>query len=691
MSEPAAKRAKTVDPKLEAACIETIGFLSVDQVQAANSGHPGAPLGMASMAYALWARAMRYNPNNAKWINRDRFVLSNGHSCALQYAMLFLTGYARPTLDDLKNFRQLDSVTAGHPENELLDAVEVSTGPLGSGISNAVGLAMASAHLAAEFNEEGYELINNHTFVFCGDGCMQEGVASEACSLAGHLKLGKLVVLYDDNKITIDGDTEVSFTEDVGKRFEAYGWQVLDVEHGNSRDTTDLFRAINEAKACTDKPSFIRVKTVIGYGSKKQGTGGVHGAPLGDDEIKRMKQELGLDPEKKFEVPEDVLSHMREAQERGAADEEEWNKLFAEYKEKFPEKAADFTRRVEKKLPENWTEKLPKWTPEDKAVATRASSGTVLNAVADAIPELVGGSADLTGSNSTALKNATDFQAASPEGRYIRFGVREHAMSAICNGIAAYGTFIPFGATFLVFCGYMLGSMRLSALSGFQVLYILTHDSCGVGEDGPTHIPIESLATLRAIPNMTVFRPADANEVAGSYKAAMLNQHGPSCFALTRQNVPNLAGSDAEKVALGAYTVEAAKDGEKPKIVIVGTGSEVQLAVKAAQDLNAEGIPAAAVSMPSWELFDNQSIDYQLEVFPKGVPVLGVEAGCTQGWSKYAHYQHGIDTFGKSGPGDKIMEFFGFTAENVLGLAKKLLQRYKDVEAPSLIEARTLE
>ncbi|GBG29131.1 Transketolase [Hondaea fermentalgiana] len=690
MGEPATKKAKTADPELDAACIETIGFLSVDQVQAANSGHPGAPLGMATMAYALWSKIMRYNPKNAKWINRDRFVLSNGHSCALQYSMLYLTGYERPTLDDLKQFRQLDSVTAGHPENELLDAVEVSTGPLGSGISNAVGLAMAAEHMAAEFNEEGFPIIDNHTYVFCGDGCMQEGIASEACSMAGHQKLGNLIVLYDDNHITIDGDTSCAFTEDVTKRFEAYGWHVLSVENGNSRDPTELIEAIEAAKACTDKPSFIRVKTVIGYGAKKQGTGGVHGAPLGVDEIKRMKEELGLDGDKTFEVPENVLSHMREAQTRGEEAEAEWTSMFEKYKAKFPEKAAEFERRIARKLPEGVFDKLPKWTPEDKALATRASSGKVLNAMADAIPELVGGSADLTGSNSTALANATDFQPGARDGRYFRFGVREHGMSAMCNGLAAYGSLIPFGATFLVFAGYMLGSVRLSALSGFQVLYILTHDSCGVGEDGPTHIPIETLATLRAIPNLTVFRPADATEVAGSYKAALLRQHGPSAFALTRQGVPNLAGSDAEKVALGAYTVAPVPDGSKPKIIIVGTGSEVQLAVAAAKALVDEGIPAAAVSMPCWELFEEQSKTYQEEVFVKGVPVLGVEAGCTQGWAKYVHYQHGINTFGKSGPGGKVMEHFGFTEENVLGLAKKLLERYKDVEAPALIDAHTL-
>jgi len=601
---------------------------------------------------------MNYSPSNPKWFNRDRFVLSNGH------------GYARPTMDDVKQFRQLNSVTAGHPENHLLDAVEVPTGPLGQGISNAVGLAAASAHLGAVFNKDGHELINNFTYAICGDGCLQEGVSAEACSLAGHLKLGRLIVLYDDNNITIDGDTSISFTEDVKMRYESYGWQVLEVADGNTTDVSEIVKAVEEAKACTDKPTLIRIKTVIGFGAAKAGTAGVHGAPLGWDDIKSVRKAFGMDPEESFKIDDSVSEYFASLKAANDKLASEWDGKLAAYKEAFPTEGAELERRIKGELPEGWADHLPKWTAADKALATRASSGKVLNACVDAIPDIVGGSADLTGSNVTKLENSHDFQANAQDGRYFRFGVREHGMAAICNGMAAYGGLIPFGATFLNFAGYALGAMRLSALGEFQVLYIMTHDSIGLGEDGPTHQPIGMLATLRSIPNMYVFRPADANEVSGSYKAALGLRKSPSVFALSRQNLANLEHSDADKVAKGGYVVFPAD--KTPDLTFVATGSEVEIAIAAAQLLAADGITTNVVSMPCVDLFDEQDTAYKKEVFQEGVPVISVEAASPLGWHKYAHFQLGISTFGVSAPIDDAYKHFGLTKENIAEKAKRV-------------------
>mmetsp|Transcript_9370 Transcript_9370/g.10679 ORF Transcript_9370/g.10679 Transcript_9370/m.10679 type:complete len:684 (-) Transcript_9370:37-2088(-) len=679
MAEPPSKKIKA---DMEEKCINTIRILSADTVEKAKSGHPGAPMGCAPMAYSLFCKFMNYNPKNPSWYNRDRFVLSNGHGCALLYSMLHLTGYARPTLDDLKNFRQLDSVTAGHPENILLDGIEVSTGPLGQGISNGVGLALAETHLAAQFNTPDHKIVDNYTYVICGDGCLQEGVSCEASSLAGHWKLGKLIVLYDDNNIQIDGSTDLAFTEDVGKRYESYGWQVLTVENGNT-DFDAIEKAIIEARACTDKPTMIKVKTWIGFGSSKENTAKVHGSPLGADDIKKAKERFGFNPEESFVVPEDVKSAMLSCAEKGAETEEKWNKLFEEYKSANPEKAAEFERRMQGKLPEGWESALPSFTPADGAIASRNSSGKVLNALADTIPDLVGGSADLSPSNKTEIKSSHDYQHDSTDGRYLRYGVREHAMSAICNGMAAYGGIIPYCATFLNFAGYALGAIRLSALSDFQVWYVMTHDSIGLGEDGPTHQPIGMLLSCRSIPNFYVFRPADANEVAGSYKAALNLRKSPSLFALSRQNLPCLAGSSIDAVQKGAYQVVPA---ESPKLVLCGTGSEVSILVDAAEELNKAGITTAVVSMPCWELFDKQPIEYKQSVFPEGAAVLSLEAGSTEGWSKYSHYQLGLTTFGKSAPYKQLYEYFGLTAENVVAKGKGLVAHFENKAVPWLMD-----
>jgi len=692
MSEPAAKKQK-MDFALAEKTINTIRMVSADQPQAANSGHPGAPMGMAPMAYALWTQVMRFSPAHPKWINRDRFVLSNGHSCALQYTMLHLTGYERPTLNDLKQFRQLHSVTPGHPENHLLEGVEVSTGPLGSGISNAVGLALAQEHMAAHFNEPGLEIFDNYTFVFCGDGCMQEGIASEACSFAGHQKLGRLIVLYDDNKITIDGATDKAFTEDVLARFEAYGWHTQTISNGDKSDVSEVMQAIEEAKKVTDKPSFIKVRTTIGYMSKKQGTGDVHGAPLGSEEISRLRKEFGLDAEP-FSVADDVREHLLAMREKGAATKAKWDKVFQEWSTKAPEKAAELQRRLEGKLPDGWDATLPAFTPQDKPDATRNCSGKVLNALCKAVPEIIGGSADLTGSNKTKLNDDVphngSIQPDSRGGRYIYFGVREHAMAAICNGISAYGGLIPFGATFLVFASYAMGSIRLSALSNFQVLYIMTHDSIGVGEDGPTHQQIEILMALRAMPNMFVFRPCDGNEVSGSYKEALQIKDAPSTLVFSRQNLPQLPNTSIEGVARGAYVIYGA-DEQAPDVTLVGTGSEVHVLVEASDELAKKNIKATVVSMPCWELFEKQPVDYQKTCFLQGVPVISLEASATLGWARYSHAQMGLDSFGMSAPQEKLFEHFNLRPANVVAKAEQLLRKFPNRSAPWLADLATVQ
>ncbi|WP_414570965.1 transketolase [Nostoc sp. CCY 9925] len=662
---------------LEELCINSIRFLAIDAVEKAKSGHPGLPMGAAPMAFVLWDRFLRFNPKNPKWFNRDRFVLSAGHGSMLQYALLYLAGFDSVTIEDIKQFRQWESKTPGHPENFMTAGVEVTTGPLGQGIANGVGLAIAEAHLAAKYNKADAKIVDHYTYVILGDGCNMEGISGEACSFAGHLGLGKLIALYDDNHISIDGSTDVAFTEDVSKRFEAYGWHVQHVQEGNT-DLEGIAKAIEAAKAVTDKPSFIKVTTTIGYGSpNKANTAGVHGAALGGDEIALTRKNLGWEYEP-FVVPQDALNHARKAVERGAGYEAEWNEAFADYKAKYAQEAAEFERYVSSKLPDGWDQVLPTYTPEDKGLPTRKHSETCLNKIAAVLPELIGGSADLTHSNLTEIKGKGDFQKGQYQNPNIHFGVREHAMGAICNGIALHSSgLIPYGATFLIFTDYMRAAIRLSALSQAGVIWVMTHDSIGQGEDGPTHQPIETLASLRAIPNLTVIRPADGTETSGAYKVAIERAKGnaPTLLAFTRQNVPNLAGTSIEGVTKGGYTV-VDSDGT-PELIIIGTGSELSLAVTAAEKLTAEGKKVRVVSLPAWDLFEAQDAAYKESVLPKAVTKrLAVEAGSSFGWHKYVGTEGdvvSIDRFGASAPGGVCLEKFGFSVDNVLAKAKQLL------------------
>ena len=659
---------------LEQLCINSIRFLAIDAVEKASSGHPGLPMGTAPMAFVLWDRFMRFNPKNPGWHNRDRFILSAGHGSMLQYALLYLTGYEGMTVEDLKQFRQWESKTPGHPEDFMTEGVEVTTGPLGQGISNSVGIAAGEAHLAARFNKPDFPLFDHYTYVIASDGDMMEGVASEACSLAGHWGLGKLIVLYDDNLISLDGETNMAFTEDVGKRFEAYGWHVQKVEDGNT-DLDGIHQAIENAKDETERPSIICVRTTIGYGSpNKANSHDAHGSALGSDEVKATRENLGWEY-KPFEVPEDALNHWRKAVERGAKWEDEWNGLYAAYKEKYPEEAATLEQMWSKKLPEGWEKCLPTYTPDDKGQATRNHSGTCLNAIADVIPQLFGGSADLSTSNKTMLKSSGNYQKGHYENRNLWFGVREHAMGAICNGLATHGGLIPYCATFMTFTDYMRGAIRLSCLSHAGVIFVLTHDSIALGEDGPTHQSIEHYAALRAMPELVVIRPADGNETSGAYKFAIEHRNGPTLMGFSRQGVPNLAGSSIEGVQKGAYILSDS-DGT-PEIIMIGTGAETQLAAKAAEQLRNEGKKVRVVSMPSWEIFEMQDEQYRESVLPKSVKKrVSVEAGATMGWCRYVGDEGiaiGIDRFGASAPGDECMEHFGFTVDNVLGKAKQLL------------------
>ncbi|KAK3722428.1 Transketolase [Vermiconidia calcicola] len=636
--------------KIDELAINTIRCLAVDATFQANSGHPGAPMGMAPVAHVLWNKFMTFNPKNPDWLNRDRFVLSNGHGCMLQYALLHLFGYNVP-MEALKTFRQVDSITPGHPESHDTEGIEVTTGPLGQGFSNAVGLAIAQAHTAGVFNKPGYELINNHTFMFFGDGCAMEGIASEAASLAGHLQLGNLIAIYDDNHISIDGDTKVSFTEDVTARFESYGWHTQWVKDGDS-DLDGIEAAIKKAKEVTDKPSMIKLTTTIGFGSKLQGTGGVHGNPLKADDCKQVKEKFGFDPEKMFVVPQEVYDAYGKHAAEGAAAEEEWNKLFEKYAGEHKEAASELKRRHSRKLPDGWQTKLPVYKPSDAAVASRKLSESVLEAIHEAVPELLSGSADLTGSNNTRWKSAVDFQPPSLgigdwTGRYLRYGVREHGMAGIMNGMSAYGTIIPAGGTFLNFVSYAAGSVRLSSLSHQRVIYIATHDSIGLGEDGPTHQPVETLAHFRALPNMMVWRPADGNETSAAYYMALTSHDTPSILALTRQNLPQLEGSTIENGIKGGYTVLEDKEAS---ITLVSTGSEVSICLEAVKTLKEKDVKARVVSMPCTEVFDAQPKDYKMQVIPDGIPALSVEVMSTLGWEKYSHEQFGLNRFGASGP-----------------------------------------
>ena len=660
---------------LEELCINSIRFLAIDAVEKANSGHPGLPMGAAPMAFVLWDKFMRFNPKNPTWVNRDRFVLSAGHGCMLLYALLYLTGYDSVSLDDIKQFRQWGSRTPGHPENHITKGIEVTTGPLGQGIANAVGLAMAEAHLAATYNKPDCQIVDHYTYVILGDGCMMEGISGEACSLAGHLGLGKLIALYDDNHISIDGSTDISFTEDVGKRYEAYGWHVQVVEDGNT-DLDAIAKAIEAAKAVTDKPSLIKVRTTIGYGSpNKSDSAGIHGSPLGGDEITATREQLGWNAEP-FDIPADALARFRKAIDQGAGYEAEWQETLAQYKVKYPEEAAQFERITSGRLPADWDKALPTYAPGDKALASRKYSEVTINAIAPVIPELIGGSADLTHSNLTFIKGSPSFQKGEYEGRNLRFGVREHGMGAICNGIALHSSgLIPYGATFLVFTDYMRHAIRLSALAEAGVIWVMTHDSVGLGEDGPTHQPVEHVASLRAIPNLLVYRPADGNETSGAYKVGVENRHRPTLLALSRQGLPNLEGSSIENAAKGAYVLSDC-DGTAD-IILMGTGSEVYLCVQAAEILSGEGKKVRVVSMPCLEIFEEQDDAYKESVLPAGVKKrLAVEAGVSMGWYRYVTDEGDmvtIDHFGASAPGKTVFEKFGFTVDNVVAKAKAIL------------------
>jgi transketolase len=652
--------------------LNTIRFLSADIVQQANSGHPGLPMGAAAIAYTVFTRHLRHNPRNPKWANRDRFILSGGHGSALLYSMLHLTGYDLP-LDELKRFRQWKSLTPGHPEFGWTPGVETTTGPLGAGFSNGVGMAVAEAHLAAEFNTPALTLVDHYTYAIVTDGDLMEGVAAEAASWAGHLQLGKLIYLYDDNHISIDGSTDLSFTEDRAARFAAYGWHIQTVENG-STDVDAIDAAITAAKA-DPRPSLILCRTTIGYGAPtRAGTSKAHGEPLGDAELDAAKDAAGW-PKERFAIPEDVLAHFRETVDRGRETEEAWKKVFEQYKAENAEKAAEFERRMSGELPEGWDSDLPVFPTDPKGMATRAASGKALNHFAAKIPELLGGSADLAPSNNTKLDGTPAFQKNSPEGRNFHFGVREHGMGGAVNGMAYHGGLRPFGATFLVFADYMRAPLRLSALSHLPSVWVFTHDSIGVGEDGPTHQPIEHVASLRAIPNLTVIRPGDANETVYAWKSAIGNTHGPTALVLTRQNLPTLDRTlyaDASGAEKGAYVLAQVGDGE-PQLVLMASGSELSLVVDAGMRLAAEGVCVRLVSFPSWELFEKQDDSYRAEVLPAGAKKLAVEAGIRQGWERYADAVISIDHYGASAPASILFKEFGFTVDNVIEQARKLL------------------
>ncbi|MCM3568129.1 transketolase [Neobacillus mesonae] len=659
--------------------ITTIRTLAIDAIEKANSGHPGMPMGAAPMAYTLWTRYMNHNPKNPHWFNRDRFVLSAGHGSALLYSMLHLSGY-NLSMEDLKQFRQWGSKTPGHPEFGHTEGVEATTGPLGQGIAMAVGMAMAERHLASVYNKDQYELVNHFTYSICGDGDLMEGVSAEAASLAGHLKLGRLVVLYDSNDISLDGDLNKSFSESVKGRFEAYGWQYLRVEDGNNLE--QIAAALEEAKADLDRPTMIEVRTIIGYGSpNRAGTSGVHGSPLGADELKLTKEAYKWTLEEDFHVPEGVYENFNKLiVENGEKKEKEWNDLFAQYKKEYPELAGQLESALKQELPEGWDKDIPVYS-EGKSLASRASSGEAINGIAKNLPILIGGSADLAGSNKTTIKGTGDYAPGAYEGRNIWFGVREFAMGAAMNGIALHGGVKVFGGTFFVFSDYLRPAIRLAALMGLPVTYVFTHDSIAVGEDGPTHEPIEQLAALRAMPKLSVIRPADGNETAAAWKLAVESTNKPTALVLTRQNLPTLKGTDQnayDGVSKGAYVVSPATK-ETPDALLLASGSEVSLAVEAQKVLAGEGVDVSVVSMPSWDRFDAQSQDYKDSVLPKNVKKrLGIEVGTSFGWHKYVGDEGtvlAIDKFGASAPGEKVMDEYGFNVNNVVSLVKGLLQK----------------
>ena len=660
---------------LDQLCVDTVRALAMDAVQQADSGHPGTAMALAPLAYVLWQRHLRYDPAHPEWPDRDRFVLSCGHACMLLYSVLYLTGYDL-TLDEIKQFRQWGSRTPGHSEHGLTPGVEATTGPLGQGVGNAVGMAIAEAQLAALFNRAGHQIVDHHTYFLASDGDLMEGISHEACSLAGHLKLGKLIGFYDDNHITIDGDTALAFSDDTAKRFEAYGWHVQRVADGNDMDALDA--AIRAAKRVTDRPSLITVRTHIAFGSPhKQDTAEAHGAPLGVDEVKLTKQKLGWPSLEPFSVPEDALAHWRRARDRGARLEAEWTSKWHAYRGAHPDLGAELERRLAGRLPEAWDAGMPVFGPKDTQ-ATRAASGKVLNAIAPKLPELMGGSADLTGSNLTEIKGAGTFAAGQRAGRNSHFGVREHGMGAVLNGIALHRGFIPFGGTFLIFSDYMRPSIRLAALSHLKPIYVFTHDSIGLGEDGPTHQPIEQLAALRAIPNMTVIRPSDPTEVVEAWRAAILHQGGPVALVLTRQKVPVIDRAryaPAAGLQRGGYVLADPPAG-KPEIVLMGTGSEIELVVGAYEKLIADGRRPRAVSMPCLEYFAQQAQAYRDDVLPPGTPRVAVEAAAPQPWYRWVGEQGaivGIERFGASAPYQRIYRELGLTVERVVETAMRLL------------------
>jgi transketolase len=659
---------------LDQLSIDTLRLLAVDAVEKANSGHPGAPLGCAPIAYLLFHKLMKHNPSHSKWADRDRFVLSNGHASALLYSTLFLSGYGL-TLDDLKAFRQWHSKTPGHPEYGEADGVEVTTGPLGQGIGMAVGMAIAEKHLAAVYNRPGFEVVDHHTYALLGDGDLMEGISHEAAALAGTLGLGKLTFIYDDNLISLDGPTELSYNDDVLERFKAYHWHVQRVADGN--DLVALEAAIEAAKAETARPSLIAVRTVIGYGSPKAGTNKVHGEALGAADTAATKKFFGFPEDKSFYVPEEALANWRKAQKRGAEFEGEWNKLFAAYKAANPELAAQFERTQKGERAAGWEKAIPSFAP-DKKQATRNAGGAVMNAIAGVVPELFGGAADLTSSTKTIFKPGASFHV-DPAGRNVFFGVREFGMCAAVNGMAAHGGLVPFGSTFFCFADYCKPAIRLAALMRVHSLFVYTHDSIGLGEDGPTHQPIEQLMMLRAVPDLTDFRPADANETAAAWRLA-LERTGPSFFALSRQDLPVIDPATHDVyagVSKGAYVLE---DASNLQVVLIGTGSEVSTCVEAAKLLSTDGIRARVVSFPSWEIFDEQTAEYKASVLPAGVPKLAVEAGAPLGWWKYVGQGGdviGLDRFGASAPGPTVMAKLGFSAENVAARAKALVVKGK--------------
>jgi len=662
---------------IEQSGINTVRVLAADAVQKANSGHPGTPMGLAAIGHVLWSKIMNYNPKDPEWPNRDRFVLSAGHACMLQYSYLYLTGY-NITMDDIKNFRQLHSKTAGHPEYGLLDGIEVTTGPLGQGFANGVGMGIAQQYLASRYNKPDLKLFDYKIYAICSDGDIMEGVASEAASLAGHLKLGNLIYLYDDNQITIEGETSLAFNEDVAERFRAYGWHVQSVTDGNNIEA--IATAVENAKNETHRPSLIKVRTHIGFGSpNKEDTAAAHGSPLGEDEVRLVKENFGFDPDKSFVVPDDVLNYYREKGKAGIQKENEWNDLYKQYKERYADEVAEYELFKSGKLPGGWKDDLPIFKLDAKGIATRKASGKMLNAIAEKLPMLIGGSADLSPSTDTTLNDFESFTSENHSGRNFHFGIREHAMGAVLNGMAVTKGIIPYGATFLIFSDYMRPPIRLAAIMKIRPIFIYTHDSIGLGEDGTTHQPVEQLIGLRSVPNVMVIRPADANETVQAWRVALEHSGGPVALILTRQEIPVI---DQDKYAKasglekGAYILSDC-DGE-PQLILMGTGSEVHLLMEAQEKLKAESIKARVVSFPSWELFDKQDDAYKQKVFPKNIRKrLAVEAGSPIGWCKYVTDDGdviSITKFGESAPGDEVMKEYGFSVENVIAKAKALLK-----------------